>query len=261
MNAVQFDIRKFERRRRARRRLAVLHRIDGPIHLYRGTQTRDLDEKTYRLNRAYAGATVIQSFWNLKEIVKFPYQPVLPVVVHNAADPAIFHRAGRTPFDRNRRIRIIASSWSANPRKGGAVYKWLEEHLDWERYEFTVVGNLSEELDIANHLPPMNSESLAEVLRQHDIYITSQPSRSVLECARRGSVVRLAGAVLRRRRTFGTRRLWRTALYPKRRNTRTTGTSGRFLRDVPAHDCSSRHGRCGGKLIWKYSGIWPTDAS
>ncbi|MYK89184.1 MAG: glycosyltransferase family 4 protein, partial [Acidobacteria bacterium] len=61
LNAVQFDIRKFERRRLARLRLAVLHRIDGPIHLYRGTQTRDLDEKTYRLNRTYAGATVIQS--------------------------------------------------------------------------------------------------------------------------------------------------------------------------------------------------------
>ena len=173
LNAVQFDIPAFERRHQSRATAAVLHRIDGPIHLYRGTRSRELDERTYRLNRDYAGATIVQSFWNLKQIVGFPYEPVMPTVVHNAVDPRIFHPNGRVPFSRDRTIRIIASSWSPNPRKGGATYRWLEEHLDWDRFDFTFVGNLPEKLRIAKHLPPMDSENLGDVLRQHDIYVAA----------------------------------------------------------------------------------------
>jgi glycosyltransferase involved in cell wall biosynthesis len=88
-------------------------------------------------------------------------------------DSEIFHSRGRIPFDPNRKIRLIASSWSNNPRKGGPTYKWIEKNLDWNRFEFTFVGNVSEKFERARHIPPVSSEELSDLLREHDIYITA----------------------------------------------------------------------------------------
>lgn len=172
LNAVQFDFDKFKRYERNHPNPAIVHRIDGPIHLIRG-KDRELDEKTYNINKSYASSSIIQSHWNLEKIASFPYWPVLPTVIHNATNPKIFHSKGRIEFSPNRKVRLIATSWSGNPRKGGAIYKWLEDNLDWDRFEFTFVGNTSETLTHANHLPPMGSENLANALRNHDIYITA----------------------------------------------------------------------------------------
>ena len=40
-------------------------------------------------------------------------------IVNNAVDETIFNSAGKVPFDRKRKIRIVASSWSAGERKVG----------------------------------------------------------------------------------------------------------------------------------------------
>jgi glycosyltransferase involved in cell wall biosynthesis len=64
-------------------------------------------------------------------------------------------------------------SWSDNPRKGGPVYRWLESVLDWDRYEFTFVGNTRERFERIRHVPPLPSSSLANLLRQQDVFITA----------------------------------------------------------------------------------------
>jgi len=101
------------------------------------------------------------------------FEPVNPVVVHNGVNPQIFHREGRIPFARDRKIRLISSSWSDNPRKGGPTYKWIEDHLDWDRFEYTFVGRASETFTRIQQIEPVPSEQLAELLRQHDIYVTA----------------------------------------------------------------------------------------
>jgi glycosyltransferase involved in cell wall biosynthesis len=93
--------------------------------------------------------------------------------VRNAIDPDIFHSRDRIPFDLGRKIRLISSCWSDNPRKGGPVYKWIEEHLDWDRFEYTFVGRASEEFARIRQVDPVASVELAQILRQHDIYITA----------------------------------------------------------------------------------------
>ena len=56
-----------------------------------------------------------------------------PVVIPNAVDPTIFHPpAARTPLA-GPKLRIVATSWSDNPRKGADTLRWLDEHLDVER--------------------------------------------------------------------------------------------------------------------------------
>ena len=83
------------------------------------------------------------------------------------------------------KIRLISTSWSDNPNKGATVYKWLEEHLDWDKFEYTFVGRTPVRFDRIHHLPPVPSEQLADILRQHDIFITASRheacSNSVLE--------------------------------------------------------------------------------
>lgn len=171
LNAVHFDVERFIAYRQ-RRRLRVVQRIDGPISLSRG-QNKELDDLTYQLNADFANATVIQSAWTYRRIIDFGYQPISASIIHNAVDPDIFHRQGRMPFDPKRKIRLISSSWSNNPRKGGPVYKWIEDRLDWDRFEFTFVGRASESFDRIRRIDPVPSEELADQLRQHDIYITA----------------------------------------------------------------------------------------
>jgi glycosyltransferase involved in cell wall biosynthesis len=70
-------------------------------------------------------------------------------------------------------VKIIASSWSDHPNKGGPVYKWLDTQLDWTRFEFTFVGRTQFEFQNIRSLPAVPSHELAALLQQHDIYITA----------------------------------------------------------------------------------------
>lgn len=171
INSVQFDQKLLGRLARVRNP-RVVHRIDGPIALIRGTDDA-LDQQCFAINQQFASATVIQSNWTYQRLVEMGFRPIRPVIIHNAVDPDIFHRRGRLPFSPERKIRLISTSWSDNPRKGGAVYRWIEEHLDCNRFEYTFVGRVAEPFKHIHHIPPLPSAELADVLRQHDIYITA----------------------------------------------------------------------------------------
>ncbi len=172
VNSVHFDVTAFRRQMCHRGKPRVIHRIDGPIHLYRGT-SRELDDLCFELNAEFAAATVIQSSWTFSRIVELGYQPVRPVIVRNAVDPDIFYSEDRSGLQQGRKVRLISTSWSGNVRKGGQIYKWLDQNLDWCRFEYTFLGNLSEELTNIVRLPPAPSEEVARQLRAHDIYLTA----------------------------------------------------------------------------------------
>ena len=158
--------------------------MTNPIDLIRGFD-RDKDELCFESNKRFAAATVLQSTWTYQRIAEMSYQPVKPVIIRNAVDPSVFHPHGRVPFDPSRKIRLIATSWSNNVRKGGPIYKWLEAQLDWDRFEFTFVGNGGVPFSRIKSIPAVPSEELAEILREHDIYITASQndpcSNAVLE--------------------------------------------------------------------------------
>lgn len=171
LNSIHFDVEKFLQFRR-QYPIKVVHRIDGPINLIRGHDW-EKDELCYDLNAKFAYSTIIQSNWTLEKIVEMGYHPVKPVIIHNMIDEDIFNRNGRIAFDPGRKTRLISTSWSGNPRKGGPIYKWIEENLDWNRFEYTFVGHTSENFNHIRLIPPVPSEELAILLRQHDIYITA----------------------------------------------------------------------------------------
>jgi glycosyltransferase involved in cell wall biosynthesis len=74
---------------------------------------------------------------------------------------------------KSEKIRLVSASWSDNPKKGGAIYKWLDENLDFEKIEYTFVGRVKETLNNIKIIEPVDSHTLAGILRNQDIYITA----------------------------------------------------------------------------------------
>jgi glycosyltransferase involved in cell wall biosynthesis len=167
-NSAWFDIAAFER---AARQVRMIHRVDGPVAMYRGTDWAE-DERIHRLNREHASATVFQSAYSFREMKAHGLDFVRPMIIRNAPDPTFFH----PPAERRtagRKLRLIATAWSDNPAKGGPLFKWLDAHLDWSRFEFTFVGRIQQEFQQIRHVPPQDSRGLGELLRQHDLYIAA----------------------------------------------------------------------------------------
>lgn len=170
-NSAWFDVALFRKAIR-RHHIRMLHRIDGPISLYRGSDASE-DSKVYALNREFSSATVYQSGWCFERSLALGYEPVRPLVIHNGVNSHIFYPFERQSFRPKQKIRLVASAWSDNPRKGKSTYQWLDEHLDFNRYTLTFVGRIDVDFKNIRRIPPQTSQSLAHILREQDIYITA----------------------------------------------------------------------------------------
>jgi glycosyltransferase involved in cell wall biosynthesis len=150
----------------------MIHRVDGPLGVYRGHNDGS-DARIWEINQELADATIFQSNYSMQKHLELGMEFISPCVILNTCDPHIFHPDGRAEFDPKRKLRLISTSWSPNPNKGAPVYKWIEEHLDWKRFDYTFVGNSPIQFERIHMIPPQPSRHLAGILRQHDIFITA----------------------------------------------------------------------------------------
>jgi glycosyltransferase involved in cell wall biosynthesis len=167
-NSFTFDFDQITKK--SNKKIIMIHRVDGPTCLVRG-KDKQLDDKVFSLNSQLADRTVFQSYWSLAKTLEMKYQPVNPVIIHNAADPKIFNKVGKKTFSKKSKIKLISTSWSDNVRKGFPIYKWLDENLEWSRFEYTFVGRVPGEFSNINLISPQPSERVAKILKDHDIYI------------------------------------------------------------------------------------------
>jgi glycosyltransferase involved in cell wall biosynthesis len=107
------------------------------------------------------------------------------IVIPNAPESTIFNRRENKPFSTDRKTRLIATSWSPNWKKGFDVYQWLDENLNFNRYEMTFIGKSPIEFKNIKTIPPLTSKDIAEKLKESDIFIFASPieacSNSLLE--------------------------------------------------------------------------------
>jgi hypothetical protein len=171
-NSFNFDAERLERFARHAENCRMVHRVGAVTSLYRGFDD-GTDAHVAELNRRFAQATIAISHATVEMYKSIGIELVAPRVVYNAVDPSIFNARGREPFDRTRKTRLVAASWSDNSRKGGPAYRWLEGALDWDRYTFTYVGNTQEAFERITVVPPLRSRELAELLRNHDVFVTA----------------------------------------------------------------------------------------
>jgi glycosyltransferase involved in cell wall biosynthesis len=167
-NSFNFDFRRL--RRFARDDVRMVHRVDGPVGLYRGFDD-GTDRRIAEINRI-ADVTILQSDFSLEKHRELGVELRNPVVVRNSVDPAIFRRPDQ-PRVPGERLRVIATSWSANPRKGADVLAWIDRHLDFAAFDVTFAGNSEQTFERVRQVGPLPSAELATLLREHDVYLAT----------------------------------------------------------------------------------------
>jgi len=150
----------------------MVHRVDGPISVYRGeTGKETVDQRIHEINNRIADRTILQSQYSLRAHKAIGIQFRSPTVIMNAVDPKIFFpKTGTQPHER---LRVVSSAWSSNPRKGLAVYQWLDENLDPKKFEFTFIGQIQHQFRNFKQIDAVPSEKLADLLRSHDVYLAA----------------------------------------------------------------------------------------
>jgi glycosyltransferase involved in cell wall biosynthesis len=149
------------------------HRIDGPIFRIRNCDL-ELDQDVFLINSNLTDVSIFQSNWSYQKCLELGYKKNrYERIIHNGADPNIFNRENRIEFAADRKIKLIATSWSDNWRKGFHLYKWLDETLDFDRYDFTFIGNSPVRFTKVQHINPLSSKELSKQLKKHDIFITA----------------------------------------------------------------------------------------
>ncbi len=153
-------------------RKIFVHRVDGPCKLYNNPHDRR-DDIIYALNNAVADGTVFQSTYSREASIKMGIsRNKYETVITNAVDSDIFYPKKKCVLDKTKKIKIIASSFSSNPKKGFDVYKYMDEKLDFDKYDMVFVGNSPITFQNIIQKPAMPSAELAKELRDSDIYIT-----------------------------------------------------------------------------------------
>lgn len=150
----------------------IVYRLNGPISHIRQTD-KEVDRMIALFNKFFADGIIFQSNWCAKENKKyFGIDSHYQTVIYNAPDKNIFHKQIHSHRDLTP-TKLIATSWSANPRKGFDVYAYLDEHLDFSKYEMTFVGNSPIKFKQIKKIDSVSSEILASLLQQNDLFITA----------------------------------------------------------------------------------------
>lgn len=179
----------------------LIHRVDGPISYVRGSD-RVIDDIIYAFNKLFTDGTIFISNLCRQDNYRLGFRrPRYETVILGAPDPTIFNSRGKKPFSRDK-IKLIATSWSSNIRKGFDTYEFLDEQLDFNKYKMSFVGNSPIEFKNIKSIKAVNSRKLADILKEHDIYITAtkyEPfGQAVIEALHCGlpAVVRAGGGYL-----------------------------------------------------------------
>lgn len=153
-----------------------INRIDGPVFYIRD-RNLFIDKAFYKFNDTICDGTIFQSHWSReKNIYLGMKKNFYETTILNAPNSDIFNKNSKKAFNKNEKIKLIATSWSSNIKKGFEVYKWMDENLDFSKYEMTFVGNSPFKFKNIVSKEPMDSETLARELKKHDIFITASQS-------------------------------------------------------------------------------------
>jgi len=171
----------------------VVHRVDGPVSLYQAKNRFSVDKYIFKINRLIADGTVFQSYWSEKECKNLGIPPKsFELVTINAPDPKIFFPKELPHPSQNEKFRIIANSWSKNPNKGFDILEYLDNHLNFDKYEMTFIGRSPVPFRRIKLIHPLSSIELAKQLRKHHLFISSSfreaCSNSLLEAMHCGCI-------------------------------------------------------------------------
>jgi glycosyltransferase involved in cell wall biosynthesis len=193
-NSFNFDFSRLQRF--AHQNARMVHRVDGPIGVYRGFDD-GTDRRILELNRELAHATIVQSQYSLEKHRELGLDLRNPVVIQNSVDPAIFHPPATREERQDSRLRVIATSWSDNPRKGAEILEWLDRNLDLDLFDVTFAGRTQARLERIRVIGPLASAPLADLLRTQDVYLAASRDDPCSNALLEGLACGLPAAFLR----------------------------------------------------------------
>ncbi len=159
---------------RPRKGPAIVHRLDGVAEIIRGVQTA-ADRIQVRVNRL-ADLTIFQSVYSRQSFADYGVKPRHWRTIYNGVDPALFYPAA-TRYPSGSSIRLLAASWSDNPRKGFATLARLSL---LPGVQMSFAGRWSPRVDSARValLGPKRSSDFAEALRSSDAMVHAGENES-----------------------------------------------------------------------------------
>jgi glycosyltransferase involved in cell wall biosynthesis len=152
-----------------------LHRVNE-CDLRKGTS--EIDTLLAQAN-GVADHTVFISEWLRDYHAERWFDPSRPhSVVHNGADPAIFHPVGSEALEPGGVMRLVTHHWSDNPMKGFDVYQEVDRLIaadELPEVELWVIGRWPAACDwqAASTFAPITGPDLAQLLRQSHVYLTA----------------------------------------------------------------------------------------
>jgi len=172
-NSHQFQKQALQLKRKYPQKVFI-HRVDGPLYHTRGDSGIATDRTIFYCNKRIADGTVFQSQWSRNESYHQGMEKNhFEACIINAPDPKIFHASKEKVKQPDNKIHLIATTWSSNPRKGFDIFHYLDEHLDFDSYAMTFVGNSETSFRNIKIIGPQPSEKLADLLRKHDIFVAA----------------------------------------------------------------------------------------
>ena len=164
-----------------------VHRMDGLQKLYNHKDDTRQD-LAISFNKMSNG-TIFQSKWAQENFYKFNFRPEKSCIIPNAADPEIFnYNHGQL----NPKTNLLCTSFSPNIKKGFGFYQKLDDLLDFDRYNFTFIGNKPQDINYKNIncLPPKTSREISKHLHKTDIFVSATVddccSNSIIEALSSG---------------------------------------------------------------------------
>lgn len=149
----------------------IIHRIDGVFSVYRGGQDRHNDLKVYEFSNRYSNGVIFQSQWSKnKHKENGMKNGKLETVIYNCADNKFFKKRDKKA---GAKIRIVTSSWSDNIKKGFKTYKYLDNNLDFNKYEYHFIGRSPYKFKNIKMIGVLDSKKIANVLCDSDIFLTA----------------------------------------------------------------------------------------
>jgi hypothetical protein len=166
----------------------IIHRLDGFVK-YSRLEGNWLDKRVTSFALKIADGVILQSNWVKEELKKSISLPSNFSIILNAANP-VFSNNNQKLKNSFKKIRLVSTSWSKNSNKGFLTYNFLDNYLDFNFFDFTIIGNCPIKFKNIKIIPPLESSLLAKELFNYDVFLFASKndacSNSLIEAVEAG---------------------------------------------------------------------------
>ena len=133
----------------------------------------------FYISKFLSDASIFQSYYSLENsFLKKNKGKYNQIVIGNTAKESFFNVKVEKFNLNNQKLKIVSSSWSKNKNKGLDYLIKLDKDLDFDKYDFTFIGNIDYKFLNIKHIQALPNDEIPNLLKKHHLYY----SASKFEC-------------------------------------------------------------------------------